>query len=113
MIVAFVIGDSMFGSATGVVKVLLAIGVAGMSYVIVIITDRPTPTAAGVVIAIVGAAAVLALVLLEPTPALAADVTWRDAVILRRALLGGVGAAVGAAVGAVLGGTTGVLAGRT
>ena len=55
---------------------------------------------------------VRALVLDSAHPAFAEDGGWRSvgAIVVRRALLGGFGAAVGAVVGAVLGGTMGVLA---
>jgi hypothetical protein len=54
LILAFIIGDSMFGGANDIIKVLLAVGLAGMSYVVVLIGNRPSPSTATVVIVIVG-----------------------------------------------------------
>src|SRR3954447_15434863 len=132
MILAFIIGDSLFGGATAVVKVVLALGFAGLSYVVVIIGNRPSPSTAGVVIVIVGAVGAAVLVLAHPHAAFADDGGWRECsynghacngvfgfyqwfrsngatIVIRRAFVGGVGAAFGTILGATLGGTIGAL----
>src|SRR5207248_6569048 len=88
MVVAFIVGDTMFGSATDVVKVLLALGLATLSFGVVVIANRPTPMAAIVIMVAVGA-----LVLASAHPAFAEDGGWRSVgvVVVRRALLGGFG----------------------
>ena len=132
MILAFVIGDDLFGGATPVVKVLLALGFAGLSYVVVIVSNRPSPSAAATVVMIVGAAGALVVLLAHPTAAFADDGGWKECtynghacngifgfyqwfrshgatIVIKRAFIGGFGAGFGAILGATLGGTVGSL----
>src|SRR5438270_1405343 len=130
LIMAFLMGDSLFGGITWAVKIVMALACAAVSYAVVVFGNKITPGQAAVLVLIVGTALIAWHVGHAPR-AFADDGGWQECkgsgkckgffafftyfqysgsqAVVSRGFLGGFGAGIGAALGALLGGTVGSL----